>query len=168
MIDDPLSDFTDQDGDGLASVTITGLESVGSLRLWDGSEYVNVVVGDMISKAQLDNGDLVFEPAPDGNGLPYDSFTFSVNDDTGSVGTTSAAMTVNVTPVNDIPTLTSFTTVIDTTNEDTEVELTLAELKAQGDEADVDGTVVAFVIKSVSTGTLKIGTSAGAATAWCA
>ena len=63
----------------LASVTITGLESVGSLRLWNGSEYVNVVVGDVISKAQLDNGDLVFDAAPDDNGLPYDSFTFSVN-----------------------------------------------------------------------------------------
>ncbi|MGB5669509.1 MAG: cadherin domain-containing protein, partial [Sedimenticolaceae bacterium] len=96
-------DFTDQDGDAMASVTITGLESAGSLRLWDGSSYVNVVVGDVVSKAQLDNGDLVFDAAPDDNGLPYDSFTFSVNDDAGSVGTTSATMTVNVTPVNDSP-----------------------------------------------------------------
>ena len=96
-------DFTDQDGDGMASVTITGLESAGSLRLWNGSDYANVVVGDVISKAQLDNGDLVFDPAPDGNGLPYDSFAFSVNDDSGSTGTTSAVMTVNVAPVDDGP-----------------------------------------------------------------
>ena len=75
---------------------------------------------------------------------------------------------MSVTAVNDIPTLSSFAAVIDTTNEDTEVELTLAELKAQGNEADVDGTVDAFVVKSVTSGTLKIGTSAGTATAWAA
>ncbi|MET0025879.1 MAG: VCBS domain-containing protein, partial [Sedimenticola sp.] len=95
--------FTDQDGDAMASITITGLESVGSLRLWNGGSYVNVVVGDEITKAQLDNGDLVFDPVPDENGLPYDSFTFSVKDDTGNQGTTSATMSVNVTPVNDGP-----------------------------------------------------------------
>jgi len=75
---------------------------------------------------------------------------------------------VSVTAVNDIPTLTSFAAVIDTSAEDTEVELTLAELKAQGDEADVDGTVDAFVVKSVTTGTLRIGADAGSATAWAA
>ncbi|MCK9622770.1 MAG: DUF4347 domain-containing protein, partial [Methylobacter sp.] len=71
-------------------------------------------------------------------------------------------------PANVVPTLTSFVSTVDTVNEDTEVEITLAELKAQGDEADSDGTVDAFVIKAVSTGTLKIGTSAGTATAWAA
>ncbi|UCH49647.1 MAG: DUF4347 domain-containing protein, partial [Betaproteobacteria bacterium] len=74
--------------------------------------------------------------------------------------------TINVTAVNDAPTLTTFATVVDTTVEDTEVEITLAELAAQGDETDVDGTVDAFVIKSVSTGTLKIGATAGTATPW--
>ena len=75
---------------------------------------------------------------------------------------------VLVTAQNDPPTLTSFSAVVDTTAEDTEVEITLADLKAQGDEADVDGTVDAFVVKGVSTGTLAIGTSAGTATAWAA
>ncbi|MCP3912131.1 MAG: hypothetical protein GY713_14375, partial [Actinomycetia bacterium] len=75
---------------------------------------------------------------------------------------------VSVTEQNDPPTLTSFTTVIDTTNEDTEVELTLAELKTQGDEADVDGTVDAFVVQAVSTGTLKIGANAGSASPFAA
>jgi uncharacterized lipoprotein len=69
---------------------------------------------------------------------------------------------------NQAPTLTSFAVPVDTTAEDTEVEVTLAELKAQGDEADVDGTVDAFVVKAVSTGTLKIGATAGTATAWAA
>nr|WP_161501586.1 cadherin-like domain-containing protein [Rhodopirellula sp. SM50] len=83
-----------------------------------------------------------------------------------SNSTASSSITVN--PVNEIPTLSSFSGVIDTTNEDNEVELTLAELMAQGDEADADGTVDAFVVKSVTSGTLKIGTSAGTATAWAA
>ena len=68
--------------------------------------------------------------------------------------------------INDIPTLTAFAAVIDTENEDTEVELTLAELLAQGNETDVDGSITGFVIKAVSTGTLKIGTSSGNATDW--
>ncbi|MFB3887637.1 MAG: DUF4347 domain-containing protein, partial [Thermodesulfobacteriota bacterium] len=69
---------------------------------------------------------------------------------------------------NQAPTLTSFAGPLDTTAEDTEVEITLAELKAQGDESDVDGTVDAFAVKAISTGTLKIGATAGTATAWAA
>ena len=68
--------------------------------------------------------------------------------------------------INDIPTLTAFATVIDTTNEDTEVELTFTELTTQGDEADTDGTVDAFIVQAVSTGTLKIGSSSATATAY--
>ena len=89
---------------------------------------------------------------------------------TGSGGAKSDSDQVDITvsEVNDPPTLTTFSAAIDTTAEDTEVEITLAELKAQGDEADVDGTVDAFVVKAVSTGTLKIGATAGTATAWAA
>ena len=75
-------------------------------------------------------------------------------------------MTVN--SVNDAPTLTSMAATVATVNEDTQATITLANLQAQGNEADIDGTVTAFVVKSVSTGTLLIGTSAAAATAWAA
>jgi hypothetical protein len=68
--------------------------------------------------------------------------------------------------MNSRPQLTAFAAAVDTTNEDTEVELTFAELMAQGDESDVDGTVDAFIVKAVSSGTLKIGTSALSATAF--
>ena len=63
------------------------------------------------------------------------------------------------------PTLTHFSDTIDTTNKGTEVELTFAELAAQGDEADTDGTVVSFIVQA-SIGTLKIGSSSGTATAY--
>ncbi|WP_254175504.1 putative Ig domain-containing protein [Planktothrix tepida] len=66
------------------------------------------------------------------------------------------------------PTFSSFAGPVDTTNEDTEVELTFADLVAQGNEADSDGTVDAFVVKAVSSGTLKIGNDAASATAWVA
>ncbi|MCF3573742.1 beta strand repeat-containing protein [Planktothrix agardhii] len=66
------------------------------------------------------------------------------------------------------PTLSSFAGPVDTTNEDTEVELTFADFAAQGNEADNGGTVDAFVVKAVSSGTLRIGSDATSATAWVA
>lgn len=95
-----------------------------------------------------------------------DTFTVRVTDDQG--GFDDQTVTITVTGTNDKPTLTSFAAAVDTVNEDTQVQITLAELKAQGNEADVDGTVDAFVVKAVSSGTLLIGTSAGTATAWVA
>ncbi|MCF3604995.1 FG-GAP repeat domain-containing protein [Planktothrix agardhii] len=66
------------------------------------------------------------------------------------------------------PTFSSFAGPVDTTNEDTEVELTFAEFADQGNEADNGGTVDAFVVKAVSSGTLRIGSDATSATAWVA
>ena len=68
--------------------------------------------------------------------------------------------------VNQAPTLTSFASTVATGNEDSQIAVTFANLQIQGNEADVDGTVTAFIIKAVSTGSLKIGTSAATATAW--
>jgi VCBS repeat-containing protein len=64
------------------------------------------------------------------------------------------------------PTFTAFGDAVASGMEDTEVEITYAELTARGDAADGDGSVDSFVVKTLSSGTLKIGTSAGAATAW--
>ncbi|PXW94007.1 uncharacterized protein DUF4347 [Sphaerotilus hippei] len=66
---------------------------------------------------------------------------------------------------NAAPTLTSFASSVDVVNEDNTVELSFTDLQAQADEAD-DGTVDAFVIKAVSSGTLLLGTSLATATAW--
>jgi methionine-rich copper-binding protein CopC len=88
--------------------------------------------------------------------------SFTVND--GDAGSNTQTRGINVSAVNDAPTLTSFDGIVETTTQNTEVEITLAELKAQGNEADVDGTVDAFIVNVVSTGTLKIGANAIAAT----
>ena len=116
-----------------------------------------------------------------------DNVTFTPTNNTGSSGTfnTDISVTVNdqggggeqtvlapttvtITRINDAPTLTTFAAAVDSTLEDVEVELTFAELAAQGNEADVDGTVMAFVVKSVPAGSLRIGTSTGTATAYAA
>jgi predicted phage tail protein len=66
------------------------------------------------------------------------------------------------------PTLTAFASTVDSVAAETRVEITLADLMAQGDEADVDGSVVAFIVKAVSTGTLEIGSSFFTANSWAA
>ena len=91
-----------------------------------------------------------------------DSITVATADGTPRV------ITVSILGTNDAATLTAIAAVVDTVNEDTRVEVTFAEIAAQGNEADVDGTVVAFVVKAVSSGTLLIGATAGTATAWVA
>ena len=94
------------------------------------------------------------------------SITTSVSDGVAPAITGSKSFTG--TAVNDTPTLSTMASAVATVNEDTQTTITLADLKAQGDEADVDGTVAAFVVKAVSSGTLLIGTSAGTASAWAA
>jgi Tol biopolymer transport system component len=90
--------FSDVDGDTLASVQITSLESAGSLQL----SGVDVTLNQVISKADIDAGNLTFTPAADANGAGYASFGFSVND--GTVDSASSyTMTVDVTAANDAP-----------------------------------------------------------------
>ena len=88
----------------------------------------------------------------------------------GGTNTTALAIgsTVAVSAVNDAPTLTTMAAPVATVDEDTQATVSLASLLAQGNEADVDGTVTAFVVRAASSGTLLIGTSAGTATAWAA
>ena len=66
------------------------------------------------------------------------------------------------------PTLTGFASTVAGGNEDSEITVSFSALQIQGNEADSDGTVTAFVIKAVSSGSLKIGADALSATAWAA
>jgi len=94
------------------------------------------------------------------------TLTYTVDLHDGDGGITPQTFVVNITGTTELPILTAFAAPIDATNEDTAVEITLADLIAQGNEADVDGTVTSFVIKSVVSGTLKIGADAASAQAW--
>ena len=64
------------------------------------------------------------------------------------------------------PTLNSFSSAVANGIEDNSVTISFSNLLTQGDEIDSDGTVDAFVIKSVNSGILKIGTSEKTAINW--
>ena len=92
-------------------------------------------------------------------------------DNIDEIRITYASPNASITRIDDIsinpntpPTFTSLYGSVQSTNEDTGVDITFAEITAQGNEADVDGTVDAFVVKAVSSGTLTINSSAYAAT----
>ena len=92
------------------------------------------------------------------------SVTMTVTDNHNA--STSIVQSVIIQLVNAAPTFTAFSNAVDTTNEDTAVLITLSDLLAHGDEADRDGAVNAFIVKSLSSGTLKIGVDAATASAW--
>ncbi|MFH5776701.1 FG-GAP-like repeat-containing protein [Paracoccus sp. NGMCC 1.201697] len=99
--------FSDPDGHALSAVRITGLPGSGQLTL-DG---VAVTAGQMVAVADIAAGDLVFRPAANGNGAPYASLTFQVQDNGGTAGggvdldPTPNRLTFNVAAVNDAPVL---------------------------------------------------------------
>ena len=135
--------FADTDaGDTLASVQITQLESAGDLEL-DGTD---VTLNQVVQKADIDAGRLVFAPAANANGTGYATFMFRVSD--GDDESASAyTMTVDVNAVNDAPAVANpipdqsatagaaFTfTVPDDAFEDVDVD-TLTYTATQGDDS---------------------------------
>ncbi|MCP4963695.1 MAG: hypothetical protein GY926_00480, partial [bacterium] len=90
--------YSDLDLDVMASVEITTLETAGALQL----SGVDVTLNQVISKADIDAGNVKFVPVTDANGTSYDSFAFSVNDGTAD-SASSYTMTVDVTAYNDAP-----------------------------------------------------------------
>ena len=86
--------FTDSDGNALASVTVVRLPAEGSLTL-DGPA---VMAGQSVPAAEI--GRMVFMPAANANGAGYANFTFRVHDGTDE-SASAYTMTVNVTAMND-------------------------------------------------------------------
>lgn len=156
--------YSDADADTMASVKITTLASAGSLQ-HNGGTWVDVTQNQVVTTADLEAGKLRFVPNANANGAPYATLQFTVHD--GTVESVAAnTLTLHVSSVNDPPTLSRFAAPVATVDEDSEATLTLADLKAQGDESDLDDAVNAFVVRSVGAGTLRIGTDADSATAW--
>lgn len=88
-----FTNYNDAEGNALASIEITSLETAGALKC----SGVDVVVSDICAV-----GNLAFDPAANANGSPYATFGFKVNDGTVS-SSASYTMTINVTAVNDAP-----------------------------------------------------------------
>ena len=94
--------FNDVDvnaGDTLVQVRISQSPTAGSLQL----NGVPMAAGDEIPVAEIVARHLVFVPAPDANGAGYATFRFEVSDGK-DYSVDDYAMTVDVTPVNDLPT----------------------------------------------------------------
>jgi hypothetical protein len=100
-----FSDTSDVPPGLLAGVKITTLPSAGALR----NNNVAVIVGQVVSIADITAGRLKFNPALNGNGTGYTSFTFQVQDDGGTANggidldPSPNTMTLDVTAVNDAP-----------------------------------------------------------------
>ena len=111
--------YADVDGNGFNHIRITDLPDNGTLFLDDDTDGVvegteAVALNQNIAVADIPK--LTFKPAPNANGIDYDTFDFLVNDGT-DYSATANTITVDVTPVNDIPTTGNQTV---TANEDTD------------------------------------------------
>ncbi|QOY50963.1 Ig-like domain-containing protein [Candidatus Sulfurimonas baltica] len=92
--------FYDANGDAFDSMYVTTLPTKGTLTLSD----VNVTLNQRVLATELSN--LKYTPVVNGNGTPYDSFGFKVNN--GNLNSTSEyTVTINVTAVDDVPTIIS-------------------------------------------------------------
>ena len=92
--------FSDVEGASLDRVRITTLPGIGSLTLYGDPVSVNqdIAAGDL--------NRLVFTPTANQSGDGFDSFDFQVSDGT-DFSPAAYTITLNVTPVNDVPQLTS-------------------------------------------------------------
>lgn len=177
--------ITDPDGAAVEAIAVISVDnSNGSWRYNAGSGWTTFsgttgAVVDLSGAARLLSytSSISFTPNPDYHGTS--SYTFRAWDQTSGTNggtadtatnggsstfsTASDTATITVRDINDPPTLTTFAGTVDTTPEEAAVEIGFAELTASGDEADIDGTVVAFVVQAVSSGSLKIGADAGSA-----
>ena len=154
--------FSDPDaGDSMSSVRITELPGQGTLTL-DGN---TVADNQVIPIADINDGKLVYSPAAGQSSAQDTSLHYSVFDQSGLESASASALTLDLVD-NTPPTFTSFSAPVATVNEDTQKEITFADLTAKGNEADTDGTVDAFAVKAVTSGILLIGENAGSATAF--
>jgi hypothetical protein len=125
--------FTDQQGDARASVTITNQQlGLGALRL----NGVTVNNGDTIWSSQLSQ--LVYTSPSNAYGVSLATFNFTVND--AAPGTVSAQMSINVSNVNDSPTAVAEAY---TANLDSVVSGDLSL-----NDSDIDGDTLAFTLSS--------------------
>ncbi|HEN8802199.1 TPA: type I secretion C-terminal target domain-containing protein [Pseudomonas putida] len=112
------SDFkvTDADGNNGLSVTITSIPVAGSLKFFNGTAWVDVTVGQVVSQADITAKNLKFVPLLNQSGTDnyggsgvgnqqadYAQFKFKPNDGT-NLGT-EVTMKVDISPVADKPTL---------------------------------------------------------------
>ncbi|WP_194792946.1 beta strand repeat-containing protein [Caenimonas koreensis] len=169
-------------------VTVSGLQALSNAADVDGtvtSFVVTSVASGTLLIGQIDaNGAFVgtpwaantndtidathiaqWTPAANANGQ-LNAFKVVAQDDGGARSGFPVTVQAQVASVNDAPTLTAFSGAVDSTLPATMAQITMAELTAKGDEQDVDGNVVSFMVTSVTSGTLRIGPTLATAEVW--
>ncbi|MEQ6290609.1 cadherin-like domain-containing protein, partial [Vogesella sp. GCM10023246] len=126
--------YADAENSPLAAIQITAVPTVGSLQYFSGSNWGAVTVNQIISRADLDAGKLQFVPNIDANGAGYASISFKVSDGL-DFSLSANTLSINVTPVNDAPTVMGPVTLADGT-EDVPVILTSGQLLANAHDVD--------------------------------
>ena len=154
------------DVDGTVDAFVVKSISSGSLRIGANAGSATAWVAGTNDTIDASNH-AYWTPDADVSGT-QNAFALVAKDDGGLESTPSVTAQIDVNAQNDVPTLTLLSSPVASTNEDTEVAVSFADLTTAGNEADVDGTVDAFVVKSISSGSLRIGANAGSATAWAA
>jgi ELWxxDGT repeat protein len=152
------------DIDGTVTAFVIKAVNTGSLKI--GTDALTATAWSASNNTVDATHQAYWTPSLNANGV-LNAFTAVAKDNGGLESSTPIQATVSIAAINDAPILTSFNAVV-TGNENSEIAITFANLQAQGYAVDVDGTVTAFVIKAVNTGSLKIGTDALTATAWSA
>ncbi|MEI7900197.1 MAG: tandem-95 repeat protein, partial [bacterium] len=103
--------YADPNSAALAAVQITTLPALGTLTL-SGSPVASGALP--LTVAAADIGSLTYQPAANGNGAPYATIGIKVMNANNLWSIADAVMTVNVTPVNDVPTSTGASAILPT------------------------------------------------------
>ena len=141
--------YTDPEGNPFSQIRITSLESVGSLLLGG----TPVALNDVITSAQLAANQLTFVPVANQSGSPYDSFDFEVGDGT-DFSTADYTLTINVLPVNDVPTGGDNTVL---TQEDITYVFTVADFSVSYTDLESDPLAEIRITSLESVGNLLLG-----------
>jgi VCBS repeat-containing protein len=148
--------FADVDGDTIAAVKVTTLETNGSLEYLNGAIWEAVTLDQVISAADISGGKLRFVPNADENGSPYATIGFQVSDGI-AFSVAAYTLTVNVTEVNDAPVATDDT--LTSVAEDSGMRLiSFASLLGNDDDGDAEAaqTLTITAVFNVVGGTAVI------------
>ncbi|MEL6557813.1 MAG: hypothetical protein AAFQ94_06480 [Bacteroidota bacterium] len=153
------SDANDIDG----TVDAFLVKSVSNGTLTIGADAGSATAFAIGSNDRIDaNNQAYWTPASGVSGLT-DAFELTAIDNEGAESTSNITAQIQV---GLLPTLTSVADDAFATYTDQEVEITFADLIASSDAADADGTVDGFIVQSVASGTLRIGSDSQNAVAW--
>jgi VCBS repeat-containing protein len=146
--------YTDDENNGLFSVTITDLPGPGVGTIYydadaGGSGFAPVAIspGQTFTLEDLNQGRLTYVPALNANGDNYASFTYQVRDDGGVASggedydTSADTITIDLTAVNDAPTVAFAPGGIYTTLEQVALDLKGSILLGDVDSASVSMSV---------------------------